>query len=243
MAVAVVTGGSRGIGAATALLLADAGWDVCVCFVKDESAANDVAARCGTKARAVHADVSSERDVRALFAVVDEMGTLGALVNNAGIVAPARRLDQLDADRMGRIMAVNVIGAFLRAGEAVRRMSTRYGGTGGVIVNVSSAASRRGSPNQYVDYAASKAAVDTMTVGLAQEVAADSVRVACVRPGLVDTGIHASGGQPQRVAQLSSSVPIGRAARPSEIAAMIAWLCSDASSYVTGAIFDVTGGL
>lgn len=243
MSVAVVTGGGRGIGAATALALATDGWDVCVAYRRDAEAAEQVVEQCGGSARAIRADVTSESDVEVLFATADEMGPVGVLVNNAGIVAEAARVDELDANRIQRMLAVNVLGPFLCAGAAVRRMSTRHGGAGGVIVNVSSLASRLGSANQYVDYAASKGAVDSMTIGLAREVAAEGVRVVCVRPGLIDTEIHASGGQPDRVATLSGSLPMRRAGRADEVAAMIQWLCSDRASYVTGAVLDVGGGL
>ncbi len=192
--------------------------------------------------RAVRAEVSSSDDVAALFAAADEMGPVGALVNNAGIVDRTTRVDEMTPARLERMFAVNVTGAFLCAGEAVRRMSARHGGAGGVIVNVSSAAARLGSPGEYVDYAASKAAIDTMTIGLAREVAREGVRVNAVRPGLIHTEIHARGGQPGRVERLQDSVPIGRGGDPQEVAAAIVWLCSDEATYVTGAILDVTGG-
>lgn len=242
--VAVVTGGSRGIGAATALVLARAGWDVCLSFLAAREAAESVVRACresGVSALCVQADVSSDTDVTELFRRADTLGPLAALVNNAGIVAPKSRLDDMEDARIRRVMAVNVVGALLCAAHAVRRMSTRHGGGGGAIVNVSSAAARLGSPGEYVDYAASKGAVDTMTIGLAREVAAEGVRVNAVRPGLIETDIHASGGQPHRLEQLRSSVPMQRAGRPEEVAETIAWLCSDAASYVTGAIVDVTG--
>ena len=247
MPVAVVTGGSRGIGAATALLLARRGWDLCLGYRRDADAAKAVAHDCeaaGVRAVAVAGDVASPDDVAALFAAADALGPVEALVNNAGIVAPAARVDELTLtpERISRMLAVNVTGAFLCAGEAVRRMSTRHGGSGGSIVNVSSGAARLGSPGEYVDYAASKAAVDTLTIGLAREVAAEGVRVNCVRPGLIDTDIHASGGRPDRVTQMQSSVPMQRGGTPGEVAAAIAWLCSDEASYTTAAIIDVTGG-
>ncbi|HEY2703593.1 MAG TPA: SDR family oxidoreductase [Candidatus Dormibacteraeota bacterium] len=243
---AVVTGGGRGIGAATARLLAAQGWDVCVSYRADAGAAQRVVDECraaGRRAIAVGADVSSEHDVAALFERVDaELGRPGALVNNAGIVGARSRVEDMTFERIERMMSVNVLGSFLCAREAVRRMSTNNGGAGGVIVNLSSAASRLGSPGEYVDYAASKGAIDTMTIGLAREVAAEGIRVNAVRPGIVDTDIHASGGQPDRVARLGPQIPIGRAGDPAEVAAAIAWLCSDASSYVTGALLDVSGG-
>jgi NAD(P)-dependent dehydrogenase (short-subunit alcohol dehydrogenase family) len=247
MSVAVVTGGSRGIGAATALLLARRGWDVCLGYRSDADAAKAVVHDCetaGVRAVAVAGDVASPDDVAALFAAADALGPVSALVNNAGVVAPAARVDELTLtpERISRLMAVNVTGAFLCAGEAVRRMSTRHGGSGGSIVNVSSGAARLGSPGEYVDYAASKAAVDTLTIGLAREVAAEGVRVNAVRPGLIDTDIHASGGRPDRVEQMRSIVPMQRGGTAGEVATAIAWLCSDEASYTTAAIIDVTGG-
>jgi NAD(P)-dependent dehydrogenase (short-subunit alcohol dehydrogenase family) len=197
----------------------------------------------GSRAAAFKADVASNDDVVRLFAAVDEdLGPLDAMVNCAGIVAEKARVDEYSSERIERVFAVNVVGSFLCAGEAVRRMSTRHGGHGGSIVNVSSAASRLGSPGEYVDYAASKGAIDTMTVGLAREVAAEGIRVNAVRPGLVDTTIHASGGQPDRVQRLAGSIPMGRPGEPPEVATAIAWLCSDEASYVTGALLDVSGG-
>jgi NAD(P)-dependent dehydrogenase (short-subunit alcohol dehydrogenase family) len=247
MSVAVVTGGSRGIGAATSLLLARRGWDVCLGYQRDAKAAEAVVEACeaaGARAVAVPGDVASPEDVATLFAAADRLGAVSALVNNAGVVAPAARVDELTLtpERISRMLAVNVTGAFLCAGEAVRRMSTRHGGSGGSIVNVSSGAARLGSPGEYVDYAASKAAVDTMTIGLAREVAAEGVRVNAVRPGLIDTDIHASGGRPDRVERMRSSVPMQRGGTADEVAAAIAWLCSDEASFTTGAIVDVTGG-
>jgi NAD(P)-dependent dehydrogenase (short-subunit alcohol dehydrogenase family) len=244
--VAIVTGGSRGIGAATAQLLADEGWDVCISYREDEAAAAQVVDDCvarGRRAHAVPCDVAVEADVLELFATADrELGAVRALVNNAGIVGAKSRVDELSVERIERMLAVNVVGCFVCAREAVRRMSTRHGGQGGAIVNVSSIASRLGSPAEYVDYAASKAAVDTLTVGLAREVAAEGIRVNAVRPGIVDTEIHASGGQPDRVDRLAPLVPMQRAGEAREVAEAIAWLCSDRSSYVTGTLIDVGGG-
>jgi NAD(P)-dependent dehydrogenase (short-subunit alcohol dehydrogenase family) len=244
--VALVTGGGRGIGAVTAQLLASRGWSVCVGYQRDTEAAAKVVDSCeqyGARALAVRADVSVADEVLEMFRQCDErLGNLDVLVNNAGIVAPRSRVDELDVDRLQRMMAVNVVGPFLCAREAIRRMSTRYDGHGGSIVNVSSAASRLGSAGEYVDYAASKGAIDTMTLGLAREVADEGIRVNAVRPGVIDTEIHASGGQPDRAHQLGSSIPMKRPGLPTEIAHAIGWLCSDEASYVTGALLDVTGG-
>jgi NAD(P)-dependent dehydrogenase (short-subunit alcohol dehydrogenase family) len=245
MTVAIVTGGSRGIGAATAPLLATAGLDICLSYREDADAAAAVVAACeaqGVAAAAVRADVRDEADVLALFVAADALGSLGALVNNAGITGPRARLDELTAERIEGMLAVNVLGSFLCAREAVRRMSTAHGGAGGVIVNVSSAAARLGSAGEYVDYAASKGAIDTMTLGLSKEVAREGIRVNAVRPGLIKTDIHASGGQPDRIEEKRDSVPIGRGGDALEVAHAIAWLCSDEASYVTGALLDVSGG-
>jgi NAD(P)-dependent dehydrogenase (short-subunit alcohol dehydrogenase family) len=242
----VVTGGSRGIGAAVAVLAAERGHDVAISYRARADEAAAVVARCraaGRRAIAVRADVGVEPDVVALFETVDrELGAVGALVANAGIVAPRARVDALDAARVERLLAVNVVGTLLCAREAVRRLSTRYGGAGGSIVLVSSAAARLGGAGEYVDYAASKGAVDTITIGLAREVATEGVRVNGVRPGVVRTEIHASGGDPERADRIAPSVPIGRAGEPDEIARAILWLLSDEASYVTGAILDVSGG-
>jgi NAD(P)-dependent dehydrogenase (short-subunit alcohol dehydrogenase family) len=246
MPVAVITGGSRGIGAATAAALARRGWDVCIGFRENVGAAAMVVDSCraeGRRATAVQVDVGSEPQIVALFETAGQrLGQLGALVNNAGIVVPRARLDEMHAARLERLMGINVVGAFLCAREAVRRLSTAHGGSGGVIVNISSAAARLGSANEYVDYAASKAAIDTMTIGLAREVADEGVRVNAVRPGLIETEIHASGGQPDRLERLRDVVPMRRAGRPDEVASAIAWLCSEEASYITGAVVDVTGG-
>jgi len=242
---AIVTGGSRGIGAAVAALLAQSGWDICLGYRRESERAEQVVADCertGRRAVAVQADVAAEDDVLGLFAAADGLGPVTALVNNAGIVDRQTRVDELTRERLDRMLAVNVIGPFLCAREAVRRMSTRHGGGGGVIVNVSSIAATLGSPGEYVDYAASKGAVDTMTVGLAREVADEGIRVNCVRPGLVDTEIHASGGRPDRVELMRGGVPMRRPGSADEVARAIAWLCSDEASYVTGALLDVGGG-
>jgi NAD(P)-dependent dehydrogenase (short-subunit alcohol dehydrogenase family) len=240
----VVTGGSRGIGAATATLLARNGWDVCLSYrvaARDAEAVAESCRQAGASALTVRADMSSAQDVIELFRQADQLGRLGALINNAGMVGPKVRVDEMEPPRIAEMMSVNVVGPFLCAQEAVRRLSTRHGGSGGAIVNVSSAAARLGSPGEYVDYAASKGAIDTMTVGLAREVAAEGVRVNAVRPGLIDTGIHASGGQPDRIERLRSSIPMQRPGRPEEVAEVIVWLCSDAASYVTGALIDASG--
>jgi NAD(P)-dependent dehydrogenase (short-subunit alcohol dehydrogenase family) len=244
--VLLVTGGSRGIGAAAARQAAAAGWDVAVNYARDAAAAEAVAAAvraAGRRALTVAADVADEAQVLAMFARIDaELGRLSGLVNNAGVVDVAARIDEMSVARWQRMFGINVIGSLLCAREALRRMSTRHGGTGGAIVNLSSAAARLGSPGQYVDYAAAKGAIDTFTLGLAREVAAEGVRVNAVRPGIIDTEIHASGGQPERVRQLAPQVPMQRAGSADEVAAAIVWLLSDAASYTTGAVLDSTGG-
>ncbi len=242
----IVTGGGRGIGAATAVLAAGRGYAVCVNYKRNEEAASAVVASiasAGGRAIAVQADVASEPDVMRLFAAVDaELGPLDALVNNAGILERQTRVDAIDAARLTRIFATNVTGAFLCAREAVRRMSTARGGRGGAIVNVSSRAAQLGAPGEYVDYAASKAALDTLTMGLAREVAAEGVRVNGVRAGIIETGIHADGGEPGRVARLGPTLPMKRGGTAMEVARAILWLASDEASYSTASFIDVAGG-
>jgi NAD(P)-dependent dehydrogenase (short-subunit alcohol dehydrogenase family) len=244
--VLLITGGGRGIGAATALLAAGRGYAVAVNYASNSLAADEVvrAIRAGGgTAMAVQADVGDEAQVMAMFEKVDaKLGRLTALVNSAGIVDVTARVDEMSVARLERMFRVNVIGSFLCAREAVRRMSTRHGGTGGAIVNVSSAASRLGSPGQYVDYAASKGAIDTFTLGLAKEVAGEGIRVNAVRPGVIDTDIHASGGLPDRAAALGPQIPMRRAGTADEIAGAIVWLLSAEASYTTMALLDISGG-
>jgi len=244
--VLVVTGGSRGIGAATARLGAVRGYAVCIAYLRHEAAARGVVeeiAAGGGRAIAVAADVGLEDDVVRLFRRADvDLGPVSALVNNAGILETQARVENMDAGRLSRVFAANVFGSFLCAREAVRRMSTRHGGAGGAIVNVSSAAARLGAPNEYVDYAAAKGAIDTFTIGLAKEVAAEGIRVNAVRPGVIHTEIHASGGEPNRVDRVKSAVPMQRGGEAEEVARAILWLLSDEASYTTGALLDVSGG-
>jgi NAD(P)-dependent dehydrogenase (short-subunit alcohol dehydrogenase family) len=244
--VLIVTGASRGIGAATARLAADRGFQVCVNYLRQQQAAEDVVSAIqqkGGAAIAIQADVSSEFDVVRLFdSATKQLGPITALVNNAGIVEHQSRLDSMDAARLLRVFAINVFGSFLCAREAVRRMSTKYGGQGGSIVNVSSGAARFGSPNEYIDYAASKGAIDTLTLGLAKEVAEENIRVNAVRPGFIYTDIHSQGGEPNRIDRVKNQVPMKRAGQPEEVASAILWLLSNEASYITGAILDVTGG-
>ena len=244
--VLLVTGGSRGIGAATAVLAARKGFAVAVNYTQNEAAAQEVvrAIRAdGGKAMAVQADVADEGQVLEMFRQVDaQLGRLTALVNNAGIVDRAERVDEMSLERLKRMFDTNVIGSFLCAREAIKRMSTRHGGQGGAIVNVSSAAARLGAPGQYVDYAASKGAIDAMTIGLAKEVAGEGIRVNAVRPGLIETDIHASGGLPNRVRELQHLVPMQRGGSAEEVAHSIVWLLSPESSYVTMSLMEVSGG-
>ena len=243
--VLIVTGASRGIGAATARLAGASGYDVCVNYRRDRVAAERVVTdveSAGARALAVRADVSVESDVRQLFEAADRFGTLAGLVNNAGILETQMRVDSMDALRLHRVLATNVVGPFICAREAVRRLSRTHGGAGGAIVNVSSGAARLGSPGEYVDYAASKGAIDTFTIGLALEVAAEGIRVNGVRPGFIYTDIHASGGEPDRVERVKQFVPMKRGGTPDEVAHAIVWLLSDEASFVTGTFIDVTGG-
>jgi NAD(P)-dependent dehydrogenase (short-subunit alcohol dehydrogenase family) len=244
--VVLVTGGSRGIGAATAVLAARKGYAVAVNYARAEAAAEEVVGTiraAGGKAIAVQGDVADEQQVLRVFQEVDsKLGRLTGLVNNAGIVDRAARVDEMSLERLKRMFDINVIGSFLCAREAIKRMSTRHGGRGGAIVNVSSAASRLGAPGQYVDYAASKGAIDAMTLGLAKEVAAEGIRVNAVRPGLIETDIHASGGLPNRVRDLQHQVPMQRGGTAEEVAQSIVWLLSPESSYVTMSLVEVSGG-
>lgn len=244
--VALITGGSRGIGAATAILAARQGYSVVVNYTANAAAADAVVqaiVAAGGTALALQADVADEARILSMFARIDrELGPLRALVNNAGIVDVAARVDAMDATRLRRMFDTNVLGSFFCAREAVRRMSTRHGGGGGAIVNVSSVAARLGGPGQYVDYAASKGAIDTFTIGLAREVANEGIRVNAVRPGIIETDIHASGGQPDRARQMAPQVPMQRAGSAEEVAKAIVWLLTDDASYTTGAIIDVAGG-
>lgn len=244
--VLIVTGGSRGIGAAVATLAADRGYAICISYLNKHAAAEQVVASIidkGGRAMAVQADVAVEAQVLRLFEQVDAaLGRLTALVNNAGILERQMRVEDMDAARIGRVFATNVIGSFICAREAVRRMSTRHGGKGGAIVNLSSRAARLGAPGEYVDYAASKAAIDTLTIGLAKEVAAEGIRVNAVAPGLIYTDIHASGGEPGRVDRVKDAVPMRRGGYPEEVAQAVLWLLSDQAAYTTAATIDVSGG-
>ena len=242
----LITGGSRGIGAATALLAAQHGYSVAVNYATHSAAADEVVRKiraAGGRAFSVQADVAVEKDIMAMFKKIDiEFGRLDALVNNAGVVDQTSRVDAMTMARLQRMFAVNVFGSFLCAREAIKRMSTLGGGIGGAIVNVSSAAARIGSPGQYVDYAAAKGAIDTFTIGLAREVAAEGIRVNAVRPGIIETDIHASGGLPNRARDVAPQVPMQRAGSADEVAQSIVWLLSDSASYTTGALLDIAGG-
>jgi len=239
--VMIVTGGGRGIGAATARLAAERGYAVCINYLRDKDSAEKLAREL--KAIAVAGDVAKEADVLKLFETVDrQLGRVTALVNNAGIVGKGTRVEAMTVERIERMFAVNVTGTMLCAREAVKRMSKRHGGHGGAIVNLSSIAARLGSPGEYVDYAAAKAAVDTFTIGLAKEVGAEGIRVNAVRPGVIRTEIHATSGDPARVDRIGATAALGRAGEPEEIARAVLWLLSDEASYLTGALLDVTGG-
>ena len=243
--VMVVTGGSRGIGAATARLAAGAGYGIIVNYAGNVAAAEAVCHEIhaqGGEAIAVRGDVSTPEDVEHIFAAADRMGPLAALVNNAGTIGLASRVEDMDAARIARTLAINVTGSILCAGAAIRRMSTRHGGKGGVIVNLTSAAAKLGGAGSYVDYGASKGAIDTFTIGLALEVAGEGIRVNAVRPGIIDTDFHATGGDASRANRLGPEVPLGRAGTPDEVAEAILWLASDAARYTTGAIIPVSGG-
>lgn len=244
--VLLVTGGGRGIGAATARLAARYGYKVGLTYRQNSAAADQVVAdvrSAGGHAIALSAEVGVESDVQRVFDhITDHLGTITALVNNAGILEKQMRVAQMDVDRWQRVFATNVLGTFLYSREAVRRMSTAFGGKGGAIVNLSSVAARLGAPREYVDYAASKGAIEAFTIGLAKEVAADGIRVNAVRPGIIDTEIHASGGEPNRVERMKTSIPIQRGGQAEEVAQAILWLLSDKASYVTGTCIDVSGG-
>ncbi len=244
--VMLITGASRGIGAATARLAAQQGYALCLNYHQRADAANAVLEQVrglGVTAIAVQADVADETQVLHMFDIIDrEFGRLDVLVNNAGMLEQQMRLEQMDAARWSRVLGANVIGSFLCAREAIRRMSTRHGGEGGAIVNLSSVAARLGAPGEYIDYAAAKGAIDSMTLGLAKEVASEGIRVNAVRPGVIHTEIHAAGGEPDRVERVKASVPMGRGGQAEEIAEAILWLASEQASYTSGALLDVAGG-
>lgn len=242
----LITGASRGIGAATALKAAEAGWSVAVGYNQQRETAESVVTECrnaGVQAMAVRVDVSDEAAVIAAFAAVQsELGPLGSVINNAGILFEVQRLDEMSLERIERVVNVNVVGAFLVAREAVKAMSTRHGGVGGTIVNIGSAAAYLGSANEFIDYAATKGAVDTLTIGLAKEVATEGIRVNCVRPGLIDTTIHADAGVPDRVDRLKGGIPMQRGGSPEEVADLIMYLAGDQSTYITGSLINISGG-
>jgi NAD(P)-dependent dehydrogenase (short-subunit alcohol dehydrogenase family) len=241
----LITGASRGIGRAAAILAGQKGWSVGVNYIGNKAAADEVVAAviaAGGKAKAIQGDVASEADVIAMFRQTEELGPLDGLVVNAGIVAPASKLMDIDTERLKRMFDVNILGAYVCAREGVRRMARSRGGKGGSIVILSSAAARLGGPSEYVDYAGSKGAMDTLTIGLSKEVGPEGIRVNAVRPGLIETDIHASGGQPDRAQRLGVMAPLGRPGTADEVGESIVWLLSDAASYVTGALLDVTGG-
>jgi NAD(P)-dependent dehydrogenase (short-subunit alcohol dehydrogenase family) len=242
----LITGGSRGVGAATARLAAAKGYDVVITFVSNEVAAHTVTAdveAAGCKALAVRADSADPEQINQLFSTIDrEFGRIDVLVNNAGIIAQQSRLENISVERMQRIFAVNAIGPMLCAQQAARRMSTRHNGRGGVVINISSASARLGSPNEYVDYAASKGALETFTPGFSKEVAREGIRVCCIRPGHIYTEMHASGGEPGRVDRVRDTIPMGRGGQPEEVARAIVWLASEEASFITGTFLDVTGG-
>ncbi|WP_299948428.1 SDR family oxidoreductase [uncultured Microbulbifer sp.] len=244
--IALITGGSRGIGAATARLLARRGYHIAISYRERKEQAecllNELQA-FGVEAIAVRTDIASEADILHLFREVDrQLGPLQYLVNNAAILKPQMRVEAMDAERINQILTINITGTLLCCREAIKRMSTKHGGSGGAIVNISSGASRSGSPNEYIDYAASKGAVDTLTIGLSQEIASEGIRVNGVRPGCIYTEMHADGGEPDRVERVKSAIPLGRGGQPEEVAAAAAWLLSDESAFTMGAFIDVTGG-
>ena len=242
----LITGGSRGVGAATARLAAAKGYDVVITFLSNEAAAEAVVAdveAAGRRALAVRADSAEPAQISELFSTIDrEFGRIDVLVNNAGIIAQQSRLESISPERMQRIFAVNAIGPMLCAQQAAKRMSSRNNGSGGVIINISSASARLGSPNEYVDYAASKGALESFTTGFAKEVAQEDIRVCCIRPGHIYTEMHASGGEPGRVDRVKDTIPMGRGGQPEEVASAILWLASEEASFITGTFLDVTGG-